>query len=1340
METRCPNCQNPTPEGAKFCTKCGQAIDLPQPKPSPKKKINATTSTSEEMRCPNCQNPTPEGAKFCTKCGQAIDLPQPKPSPKKKINATTSTSEEMRCPNCQNPTREGEKFCTKCGQAIDLPQPKPTPKKKINATTSASEEMRCPYCQQPILAGMECCVCCGAQLSVDLPPRFCTACGKPIQENANFCTSCGKTIKPLQKPSTKSASRAEKLKTSEKNSEPVTATKEKSPAKAAKKPRLSAEPPKSVKPKTGQRRSPIFTIFGVVLIALIGFGLYRYFSKPDQPRDRWVSKNPTAVVSGLDKAFESFDTIPSALEPEPSTVAVAPDPGDTLIPAPLPVSGSKAVDQELFHGVTVTAEKNQLDRDREFSGYRLTDEEIYEIALPLRDQGYLMIDAFEFSAQLGEGERLPNGVNLHFDLQAFDIPKELWDDIELVRLFGDGQVERLRSKRDGTILTAETDANSIIGAIALGTGIGTVVMKGVEYGGKRSWAQMIWRSFDSSDAHKSFLAGSEERLKNYSIYWPDDLPFSNREKVKEITKELQALTSQHTTKIDQSIWDAKQSGDSIGYSVKIRKALVTMKSDPKYKDIIKRLSDPALVIPLPVQLGIQALVEADYYLYDERQFKRPNHNVEVYFLDDWPHSSNVLGMSENPYLGSPYIHINISKAVGLPFDVAQLKNPDKLVGIRTQIDDMQLTIIHEMFHVVQAGYVWIDKSEYEWFWEATAVLLEKEAYEYGLKNKFKSQKPLMDPQKTGYLMGRSYDDILTTVFWDTYAYSFGNPDDWGKSGDVEKLTTHQGYAASRFLEMLRDKYYRSNPDQFLKDLIDRFAKDSAVRTNIQLLLRDQLGISAKTYETDFVDFCQKETKPIVKEITDKGGFVWKPSLPFLTTQKPKTKIEIADQSDFTAHAQILALMRDQGDSTSYRIGVRMMNYEPFAPSAWIVSDYAGDNLAATEISKDGINYFPYKGSAFAVYTVMSVAPDTEKAAPQMEAILLPQPERPQLEIKGRNLSITMPKKSFLFVQKLAENWLVVFQMKTSTGSTVFAVENNALTLEIPLNENGIIKDPADPNFKDKVIAATTRYAAANPGSTQRTYDWDALQKLADTPVKGKPDVVYTVAVMEMTTEEKPYYTQQSKPASIPVEFEEGSGYLEIISNPCKVDDISCNVKWFNTLLAGYGSDCIYEAIDSLSVIPIEKDGSFSFGAQGSIEKGEYIRYTNSCSLSVNGVIDPRTKKGTATMELNLIREGYNENDRYKYATGCTWIYTDHSDIKAAGEATFDLSEEGGDDFEAYPGVTRKMPSEYAVFHLNATDKFHSENICDLDGIDTSDGYELEFNMHPAIRFRFVPEP
>lgn len=68
------------------------------------------------MNCPKCNNPLREGAKFCTACGQKIEVAAPQ--------ATAST-----CPQCNAPLREGAKFCTKCGHKLS-----PAPSQPAAAT------------------------------------------------------------------------------------------------------------------------------------------------------------------------------------------------------------------------------------------------------------------------------------------------------------------------------------------------------------------------------------------------------------------------------------------------------------------------------------------------------------------------------------------------------------------------------------------------------------------------------------------------------------------------------------------------------------------------------------------------------------------------------------------------------------------------------------------------------------------------------------------------------------------------------------------------------------------------------------------------------------------------------------------------------------------------------------------------------------------------------------------------------------------------------------------------------------------------------------------------------
>jgi len=73
----CPNCQSPTPVGAKFCPQCGQALAAGV--------------------CSNCGARLSAGAKFCPECGQAVGAapqPQQQQAPSAQAEEEEESSEE----------------------------------------------------------------------------------------------------------------------------------------------------------------------------------------------------------------------------------------------------------------------------------------------------------------------------------------------------------------------------------------------------------------------------------------------------------------------------------------------------------------------------------------------------------------------------------------------------------------------------------------------------------------------------------------------------------------------------------------------------------------------------------------------------------------------------------------------------------------------------------------------------------------------------------------------------------------------------------------------------------------------------------------------------------------------------------------------------------------------------------------------------------------------------------------------------------------------------------------------------------------------------------------------
>ncbi len=99
MATRCPNCDQPLRDGAKFCTSCGYRLAVPKPTPA----FPITPPPIDSSQEPKSK-PQPE-----PKAQQAIPLAEIKDEP---------GAGRVTCPHCGKPNRLGVKFCRYCGGSI----------------------------------------------------------------------------------------------------------------------------------------------------------------------------------------------------------------------------------------------------------------------------------------------------------------------------------------------------------------------------------------------------------------------------------------------------------------------------------------------------------------------------------------------------------------------------------------------------------------------------------------------------------------------------------------------------------------------------------------------------------------------------------------------------------------------------------------------------------------------------------------------------------------------------------------------------------------------------------------------------------------------------------------------------------------------------------------------------------------------------------------------------------------------------------------------------------------------------------------------------------------------
>ncbi len=64
-QTLCPHCSHPNKKAAKFCLKCGKALN-------PKSDDAPVKRNVKQTLCPHCSHPNKKAAKFCLKCGVNI--------------------------------------------------------------------------------------------------------------------------------------------------------------------------------------------------------------------------------------------------------------------------------------------------------------------------------------------------------------------------------------------------------------------------------------------------------------------------------------------------------------------------------------------------------------------------------------------------------------------------------------------------------------------------------------------------------------------------------------------------------------------------------------------------------------------------------------------------------------------------------------------------------------------------------------------------------------------------------------------------------------------------------------------------------------------------------------------------------------------------------------------------------------------------------------------------------------------------------------------------------------------------------------------------------------------
>lgn len=571
-----------------------------------------------------------------------------------------------------------------------------------------------------------------------------------------------------------------------------------------------------VVPLRQKSRNPIIlSITAFALIVALVLGLWK-------PGFLWTLQNAT----GWPPRVSEKDRGPEGLIVEKAVYN----------PSEIPVSGTPAFSVSPAEGFTVSAEKNALDRERTFTITPFSEKELGALFLNCPMDEWVPLMAFELDAGLKDHERLPGKLKVDLDLKKLGVPKELWPYLNVLRFGDDGSMTQLPVFPTDKGISYETRQNSFF-AVALGLSLGIPVMLV-----KESMQHSLRQQYPDTafyQVHHSLLKGTKAQ---YKVIFPETLAGTKEweQEKKALEKKKQALMESYGLNPGLSLIDAAKEACAArgtnpeyqGVDIEVAAARLMRKivQDPVYLEIQKTLNDPAwqmrFLCPDSVKLVCSHLVTADKYLFEERGFRVPTHVIEVAVIERWPYGPELLGLSENLYSSSPRIRVNANKTT-------------------SNSGELLVTMTHELFHVAQSGYVYFDSNDYIPFWEATAVLLEREAFAYYVNK--------------GLLNSGDASALTLRDHWESFDKPLMAPPQWKNvAGSKEEALSHHGYVASYWIEFMQKRY--GGGKTFLVQLMQRFSTDYDLNPNIVLM--NHTSSNREAYCQDFRLFCSQNYKTI----------------------------------------------------------------------------------------------------------------------------------------------------------------------------------------------------------------------------------------------------------------------------------------------------------------------------------------------------------------------------------------------------------------------------------------------------------------------------------------------
>jgi hypothetical protein len=478
-----------------------------------------------------------------------------------------------------------------------------------------------------------------------------------------------------------------------------------------------------------------------------------------------------------------------------------------------------------FPELTVSAEKNALDQDREFAVTKPSEDVFDTLSTEMEASGSVLTNLYEVDAGLEDGQSFPGTFTTTFDLSKMKIPENMYDALTVYRIGDSGEVTELQCDVQSGRLVCRSNKNCFFAlAIPVVMGIGVF---STFFGGTIAYTESSekWEGIDTGNMITTSACNGL-----YNVSWP-----ANVGSVSAVLQQQDARMKEIIRNIRDAVDFAATTStneNSGFYSAEERnfQILEAIAANEEYQTIRKQVRDPQWLTdnaaPPEVKKAIDAVTTAHTYLAQTRGITPCPNKTDVILVYNWP-SGSTLGISTNPYLGAPYMRINMSNLQNAP---------------ASDLDDLLLTITHEMFHVFQANYTTVDWKSDSVFWEATAVTLEGESREYYHDKGIISTMPA----------------LTDSNYFETLSVTLGVV----PGSDDEIL--HNGYTLSRLINYLQTTRGFSFD---IKELLEAYKTCRDFTASLQMVTKANDADFGQMYR----DFCVANTKEFFERYTAVSG-------------------------------------------------------------------------------------------------------------------------------------------------------------------------------------------------------------------------------------------------------------------------------------------------------------------------------------------------------------------------------------------------------------------------------------------------------------------------------------